>query len=49
MYKPDTKDKAKRLRVTTFTIARLEEREKMGSNTKKSNIAIAILEKKTLF
>ena len=39
IYKTYTKIEAKRLRTTTFAIAKLEERQLKGSNREKSNIA----------
>ena len=49
IYKTHTKIKAKRLRATTFAIAKLEERLLNREQNEKSNIAIAILEKLPLF
>ena len=43
IYKTYTKIEAKSLRATTFAIA------KMGSNREKSNIAIALLDKRPFF
>ena len=44
IYKTNTKNEAKRLWSKTFAIKKLKERFNcMGSNRKKSNIAIAIL------
>ena len=43
IYKTYTKIEAKRLKATTFAIAKLE--EQMGSNRENSNIAIIILKK----
>ena len=48
MYKTDTKVEAKRLRVTTFTIARLEEREKNGKQNKKVKYCYRNIGEKTL-
>ena len=44
MYKTNTKNETKRLRAKTSAIVKLGELYYMGSNRKKSNVAIAILE-----